>query len=348
MRTAISSAACAALLCCGCSQQTRLVLSVPVTASTGQAITVSASQAPALAGAELDIPAGALEQDTIITLELGLNDVVLSPNSPAGPVAIWGPSGTRFSKPALMRLPFQLQSGQSAQNLFIDGWEEDGTHFDVGHSGLGIDLQTQRVAFNVSGFTTFQPGTASGTSCRSDSDCGAGEVCVNGVCEAPDDGGIGCVCANGQSCDANGNCNGSPDGGVDGGASCQTSADCPSNEVCNCGICEPQDPQDGGQPDAGLDCRTDQDCPSGQTCENGVCVGALDGGEPDAGLTCNVNQDCPSGETCVNGVCIGGPEDAGYWDAGANDGGAAPDAGQDCRTDTDCNYPYTCINGICQ
>ena len=89
-------AACTFIYACGQESNvgSRFVKSEQVAASKGAAISVSAAEEPELAGSALDIPAGALGTDTTITLELGLKAIT---ESPRGPVAIWGPSGTIFS-----------------------------------------------------------------------------------------------------------------------------------------------------------------------------------------------------------------------------------------------------------
>src|SRR4051794_23068780 len=61
----------------GCQQSyplaSRYIKSVPVQASQGALVTVDPSESQELAGASISIPAGALERDTTVTVELGLD-----------------------------------------------------------------------------------------------------------------------------------------------------------------------------------------------------------------------------------------------------------------------------------
>src|SRR5688500_5168982 len=98
----------AALLACGPAELgSRFVKSEKVLASQGAVIRVDEAESPELAGTSLVIEPGALELDTTITLEVGRRPLV-EPSAVAGPVAVWGPPGTRFIKPAQLAIPFQL------------------------------------------------------------------------------------------------------------------------------------------------------------------------------------------------------------------------------------------------
>lgn len=128
-------ATCAFIYACGQESTvgSRFVKSEQVAASKGAAISVSATEEAELAGSALDIPAGALGADTTITLELGLKAIT---ESPRGPVAIWGPSGTIFSKPARMTLPLALaSSAELAGRDSRGGVRRAALH----HSALGAD-----------------------------------------------------------------------------------------------------------------------------------------------------------------------------------------------------------------
>jgi Cys-rich repeat protein len=320
----------------------RFVKSVPVTASQGATITLSASDEPALAGTVLTIPPNALAQNTVITVDLGEADVVSGVNQKAaGPVAIWGPPGTVFSKPVTMTLPFTLSSGASSTQLFVDVWEENGQHTNISHWQLSkIESKAGLVSFTVNGFTTFQPGTQSGTSCRSDSDCQSGQVCINGACEdaqdggpAPD-GGVACICPAGEYCDPNGNCVQDPN-------QCSSNSDCQAGQVCMGGFCETA-------------CASDSDCPTGDVCLNGVCAACADpttGCNADGGVAaCRTNSDCPAGEYCdpTTGTCQGGV-DGGCFDANGNPCDGGVDGGIACDPVRGCPAGYVCdSNGTCQ
>src|SRR5205814_122927 len=98
----------------------------------------------------------------------------------AGPVAIWGPSGTHFSQPAHMTLPYQLQGDQLASQLSIAVQEHGATATSrIAHKLVAVDEPAKRVSFDVQGFTSFQPTTER---CASAADCGSGEQCVSGAC----------------------------------------------------------------------------------------------------------------------------------------------------------------------
>lgn len=149
-------AVCTFIYACGQESNvgSRFVKSEQVAASKGAAISVSAAEEPELAGSALDIPAGALGGDTTITLELGLKAIT---ESPRGPVAIWGPSGTVFSKPARMTLPLALLSSAELAQVEILVEESDGRRFSIPRSELMIDAAAKSVTFSVNGFTRFQP-----------------------------------------------------------------------------------------------------------------------------------------------------------------------------------------------
>lgn len=202
--TTLFASCCSALLVlAACGTQTvgsRYVKSENVLASQGKTIAVSAQDSALLAGTSLDIPSGALTQDTFITLELGM-DTLVDADSAAGPVAIWGPAGTRFSKPARMTLP--LSVNESGDEISILVREADGTEFEVPSSAVTIDAQG-RAVFDINGFTSFQPvrrrpcltnaactprqvcragRCVRPTTCSANSACPMGQVCVNGTCD---------------------------------------------------------------------------------------------------------------------------------------------------------------------
>ncbi len=204
--TTIFSSCCSALLvfaACGTPiVGSRFVKSEAVSASQGKTIAVSEKDSAVLAGTSLAVPAGALAQDTVITLEVGL-DTLLDADEAAGPVTTWGPAGTRFSTPAIMTVP--LTVNQSGDELTILVQEADGTRFELPASAVTVDAQG-RARFAVNGFTSFQPQrrrpcTANAqcrsgevcragrcrpaaTQCQADTDCAQGQACTSGVCQS--------------------------------------------------------------------------------------------------------------------------------------------------------------------
>ena len=190
----------------------KYVVSETVTAAEGKSITVLASDSPELAGTVLKIEPGALSANTTITLELGVSDLVVDGKTPAGPVAIWGPAGTKFTRPVELTLPYVLPAGESLDRVFIQVREADGTTFVVDPKRITFDEVNHLARFTVDGFTGFQPGV--GQQCTANTACPSGESCVMGMCRATGCGSTnscGCTdnsqCAAGEIC-ANGLCQG--------------------------------------------------------------------------------------------------------------------------------------------
>lgn len=100
--------------------------------------------------------------------------------------------------------------------------------------------------------------------------CGAGEICVNGIC-VPDPC-AGVTCPEGEIC-VNGVCETDLCAGVT----------CPPGEECVQGVCEPIE---------GLDPCEGVDCGQFETCVDGVCV-----------ETVCIGVTCPEGQICVGGNC---------------------------------------------
>lgn len=140
----------------------------PVGASQGTTISVSSKDSALLAGTSLEIPASSLPQDTVITLEVGMESM-LDADTAAGPVAIWGPAGTKFNKPARMTLPVTL--GESSDEITVLVREADGTQFELGADKVTLDAQG-RATFTIDGFTSFQPMRR--RPCMADSQCATG------------------------------------------------------------------------------------------------------------------------------------------------------------------------------
>jgi Cys-rich repeat protein len=364
----------------------RYVVSQHVAASQGALISVARSGAPALDGTVLDVPAGALKADTTLTLELGPEPITATAAQAAGPVAVWGPSGTVFSVPAELTLPYTLTGTQSASRLYVQVQEQDGTRSIVAHDKLTVDPATKTIRFAVAGFTSFQPGVAP-AECQTNADCVTGEVCVAGQCHAP-------VCTVGQDwtcndiptmnsiagqCDAPGSCtcrvgmHVNPatgkctfDAAPDAGPACTNNTQCAGTDVCVNGAC---------QPCAGgtcVQCRADGDCGAGQVCASGSCVAAPDAGVDggtDGGSDGGVDGGTDGGvAACVNACPPTGippqwwctyADGQTYMDdciAACNNAGAvvscpsAVDAGSapTCRSNLDCAAGQNCVSGVCQ
>jgi Cys-rich repeat protein len=324
----LAAAVVVAMAACGPQQVgTQYLAQVNASAAQGSTLTVTNAESTELGGLTLVIPAGALDKDTTITVEVG--DNVLPSTSVAGTSALFGPSGLVFKKPARMTMP--LKPGVDASKVFIQGVEDNMTKFKIAHSSITVNSNST-VSFDVLGFTTFQPGL--GLACVADSDCASGQACQNGECVELTACTSDSQCPAGFTC-SNGACAAALDGGQpDAGLTCQTDADCGARYACVSNQCVPVDNADAGV------CVTDSDCSNGGLCVNGQCQNASDGGQPDGGpsdggLVCQSDLDCAAGQTCVNGQCTE-----------ALDGGQAPDAGV-CITAQDCGAGQVCVNGQC-
>ncbi|MBX5483334.1 MAG: hypothetical protein IRZ16_16050 [Myxococcaceae bacterium] len=336
---------------------THYVKSVPVERDKGAVISITADESPELAGTQLVIEPGALAADQTITVEIGLEDIVPGDLHAAGPVAVFGPPGITFSKPARLTMPYAIPAGDDAATLVIHVSEEDGRAWTIPHDRLTVE--GNRVSFRVDGFTRFQPGSSNGQpiqdggGCQIDADCPAGQMCASGMCEAPhNDGGF---CTNNAQCPMGEWClhrvcqpstvDAGVDGGVDAGAGCTSDADCGFLGHCDPATATCQwNTVDGGLDGGPAPCFTDTDCAPGQLCLNGVCQGSnpdagVDGGIVDAGQSCMSDNDCPQFQICdpATATC--------QWNT--VDGG--PDGGPGgCFTDTDCAPGQLCLNGVCQ
>lgn len=360
-KTKVLLALCCCLAVFACTKTevgvaSRYVKSVSVSAEEGATISVSQAESGELAGSGLFIPPGALVEDTVITVEVGAANQVEDPSLPAGPVAVWGPAGTRFQVAAEMILPFGLPEGTSADDLYVDVLEDDGTRLFVEHAQLVVDSETGTVRFPVSGFTGYQPGIRGCTSANhpcpayavcqqghcvgnacGNSTCAVGALCCNQSCVVPANGSTTCPapscsaanpCPVGQSCNA-------------GTGKCETSCGrsypnvaCPTGQACFNGTC---------QASAGSGCHVDTDCPYYQTCSNGAC-------QP-TNTACGNGAACTSGQTCLNGAC--------KVLCGANYPNAVCPSGQSCQngvcqpqsgscTGVSCPTDRLCVQGVCE
>ena len=340
LRHAAALVFASALVACGPNETdgSKLVKSERVTASKGASIVVKADENPELAGTGLVIAPGALSADTTITLDLGSVPLVDSTEQAAGPVALWGPSGTVFRSPVQMTLPYKLHGVQTEANLFIQVSEANGVRFVIDHTKLRIDPAGKLVTFEVSSFSGFQPGSAPG--CATDSQCGAGNVCLNGSCATQG------TCSTNAGCAQNQVCLGGTCATCSGGVcpECVVDAHCGSGQVCVSGACTagsldggPYDggPHDGGPNDGGPNDGGPHD--GGPYDGGSYDGGSYDGGSYDGGPECTYNSDCPAPEVCITNLCV-----ITFADAGV-DGGSAP-----CASDYDCSLGTFCVSGVCQ
>jgi hypothetical protein len=139
--------------------------------------------------------------------------------------------------------------------------------------------------------------------CASNNDCGANEVCQDGVCvpEPPE-------CVNNNDCDSNEICqNGEC---VPEPPECNSNNDCRPNEICDDGACVCPLLELGGE--CVFPCDTTSDCPG--DCNS--CLGTFPGtGQPrvvcvdepfllcDDAIACDQIDECPSGFICAFADC---------------------------------------------
>ncbi len=194
-------------------------------------------------------------------------------------------------------------------------------------------------------------GIDEGRACQTDSQCGAGNVCVNAQC-MPVSGTTGCTsdaeCASGETCQAGlcvpgggGDCAGQTcsaaqwclestyatgcvdSGSIPVGGDCSLQADCVAGALCA---------SDGTLSQCYQVCHADADCPSnlcqfvpdstGNLSDLGLCV-------PGTSPGCTSDAECASGESCVNGAC-------------------QPSTPPGCTSDAECASGESCVNGACQ
>jgi hypothetical protein len=143
---------------CGTGEPTQLgsihVKSQQVTAAAGATMEITAAEHAELAGTKLVIPAGALQSDTKITIGIDPDALTDEDSEVSGPVVVFGPSGTTFSAPAELSIPY---SGLAEEDLIRVVVREDSGAFHVlMPEHLTFDAATKTVRFRVEHFTRFQ------------------------------------------------------------------------------------------------------------------------------------------------------------------------------------------------
>ncbi|MBX7102053.1 MAG: hypothetical protein K1X89_30340 [Myxococcaceae bacterium] len=301
--TILFAAALAAVGCGGTQLVgSRYIKTQQVTASQGAVISVSSEEDTVLAGMRLTIPAGALAQDTTLSVDRAPQDLATD-GTRSSAVAEWGPSGLLFATSATMVMPVAVPEplDDAEYVAFIE--EADGTQLEVPAT---LDAASRTVSFPVGGFSKFQVKRL--PNCRVNADCAAGKVCRSGHCRTPLQGGCNCqqgytcqnaTCVLKTSCVADADCavgSACVMGTCSAAHQCNTNADCNAmlGQVCQANTCVTQHPPQ---------CQTDSDCGvQGQICAMGACVA-----KPDAGPgRCNSNADCNTlaGEFCQMNICV--------------------------------------------
>ncbi len=143
----------------------------------------------------------------------------------------------------------------------------------------------------------------------------------------------------------------------DGGGECQNpcvdDASCPTDEICEDGVCQPPPPP----------CTTDEDCNGNDTCEGGYCVPPCDDTcadpefcdkdpcvPPDGTPPCITDAQCQGGDVCEDGVCQP-PEPPCDMSCPGDDvclGNQCVPPGNPCTDDGDCPGGDVCVDGVCQ
>ncbi len=222
--------------------------------------------------------------------------------------------------------------------------------------------------------------------CQSDSDCGRGETCSNGVC-VPNNGDVICGARAGDTCQDDEFCN-FPDiamcGATDQSGVCEARPQiCPDviDPVCGCDFmtynnaCEAQGAGTDVLYDGACDgtCILDSDCDMGEACINGVCeerTTGICGGL--AGFTCAPDEWCdyPDLSMCgaadQTGTCQPRPQacidlydpvcgcDGMTYSNSCYANGAGVDVASDgactvaCSNNSDCQQGESCVNGSCE
>lgn len=374
MRRFATLFSCSFLFACTAAESVELgsihVKSVLARASRETIVEVSADEHPDLAGTRLVIPAGALAADTKITVGIGLSQIVDAQASPAGPVVILGPPGTRFAVPVRLSIPGTIPADRRRLRIFVR--EADDTRRVL----LPVDLEGQpgdgTVSFEVSHFTRFQCGQAE--SACAHVDCG-GATCVEGECPAngqcqPDDcgpapGTPSWTCEDGSPGGFTGRCLRDQNGGcgweiVWCARACEP-AECgpvPSNGPIVCANGLSLDPPRCVRGSDGVCAWEEQHCPV--SCENTHC---------DPSQSCDANTGecvpgsipcgdatCEPGTYCCNPSCgtcapLGGACDArACVPCQTQNGATSCGPGQVCDPNgTGCRDPSgeTCGNAVC-
>lgn len=285
--TSVALGCTAALLVAAACNQTyplasRYIKSVPVKAQEGALITVESQDSAELAGASLYLPPNALNGDTTVTVELGLENLSAAPDVAASKVVMWGPAGTTLRAPAEVVLPYALPAGERAAGLRVDKLLGNGQRIALDRVAFTVDGARHEVRFRTEQLAAFEVVV---THCGEDHPCPEGTHCVEGTCVAPNCGTQ--TCHSGQLC-----CDGVCKTVDEGQHACPVPAcgierPCPDGQLCEAGSCH-------------LRCGSnypDVTCPEGTHClEGGICW-------PHAPSVCGADRPCDQGYVCDEGAC---------------------------------------------
>lgn len=179
-----------------------------ISAQNGGTLHVEATESAELAGFSLSIPPGALGEDTLVTLELGLDDVVATPDTAASAVAILGPAGVAFSASATVVFSYEPESDEQPNDVqVLQATDGEPTRYTA--PTVIADAQVRQVKVSLSQLGTLQViqrrctlveqcPTAACTAgrCRSNTcgnvSCAPGSVCCDASCGRCTSGGTAC------------------------------------------------------------------------------------------------------------------------------------------------------------
>jgi hypothetical protein len=314
--------AAALILAAACGVKTEIVASKYVRsqlilAVDGGTLTVIAADSQELAGTRVEVPPGALAQDTVITVGPPGNSTLVPASATAGPLVDLGPEGTTFDPSATVTLPFSLPPTAQVVQLVVDVLEGDGTSYQIDNAQLAIDGGSSPntvgfVSFAVGRFSRFEPdivpldaGPANdGGDGGSTPDAG----CPPGMAACPSaDGGTSCVDLTSDSANC-GAC----------AHACPPGAMCIAQGLVGTCICDTSVPDGGDLLYCSFGCvHTDSDplnCGEcGNQCETRVCHQGNCLCDPDAGVvSCsahacsNLNVDVQNCGACGNDCTLNG------------------------------------------
>ena len=109
-------------------------------------------------GTKLEIPAGALDESTLIIRDEVSYDVT-DGWLPAGPIYAFGPSDTAFAVPVTFTLPYDpndFPEGVTEADVVIVGLDEDGDWVNMGGE---VDTENNLISIEITSLTTFGVGS---------------------------------------------------------------------------------------------------------------------------------------------------------------------------------------------
>ncbi len=244
----------AALMCCcflACNGKdnvgSKYAKTQQVQALNGGTVSVTSSDDPYLAGTVVQIPPGALDQDTLITVAEGAALSLHDGAKAGGPVAEFGPASATFIHPVTVTLPYQLDSGLDPSGLAVQGVDGNGQVITVAFADLKIDAVNHTLAFTTrhliryaalwsgSGGTVCPQGEVLCGCCGNGTCQPAGQPCPPYACPGACGTGGGGPGTGGGSATGGGN-GGGPGTGGGGGGSTGGGSCCPAGETwCGCG-----------------------------------------------------------------------------------------------------------------